>query len=632
MKRWKIVGRSVVWDVTSGDEHTDFIEESSFGVSDIVTYGMESGRMALSHHLTFPSLRIRPNDTCGSYCVESDNASRHKLCIDGVEVHERLCRVTIDGILTLLCADEESGIQTETSLFPAKNEKAFCEEVTVRNVSGTPKKLTLEGAEAELDHTVGPMGICIACRTTDFAPVTLDAGEEYTFSVVYSARLANKPVPEIDVSAEKAARVDTVKRLTSVMELDTGNKTIDTLFYFSKLRAGESVFDTKFGRIHCPGGGPYYAATWCNDQVEYSGPYFAYTGDDVLIDAGMNAYRMYMPFMSDKYLPIPCSVIAEGLDFWSCGDRGDAEMYLYGASRFALAAGDEKLARELLPAIEWCAEYTNRQKMQSGVIHSDTDELERRFPTGDANLSTSCLAYDGYRSAAVLERDFGSEELADEYDKRADELKEAIEAHFGYNIHGFDTYRYYEGCEVLRSWICMPLCVGIFDRAAETAKALTSEYIMTEKGTKTSEEKDTLWDRSTLYTLRGLFAAGEREKATNVLNRYSEIRLLGDHVPYAVEAYPEGKGRHLSAESALYCKVVTEGMLDFAPKGLEKFTLKPVLPVGCDHLYLRNVTACGMNFDVLVEKDGFRVVSRDDDTVLASGGIGERVTVCGKNK
>ena len=34
----------------------------------------------------------------------------------------------------------------------------------------------------------------------------------------------------------------------------------------------------------------------------------------------------------------------------------------------------------------------------------------------------------------------------------------------------------------------------------------------------------------------------------------------GEHVPYPVEAWPEGNQRHLSAESALYCRIFTEGL------------------------------------------------------------------------
>ena len=126
---------------------------------------------------------------------------------------------------------------------------------------------------------------------------------------------------------------------------------------FAKLRAGESIFETITGKYHSPGGRSYYAATWCNDQIEYAGPHFSMTGDAVAIEASLNAYRAYIPFMSDNYTKLPSSIIAEGLDIWEgAGDRGDAAMYLYGASFFCLCLGDRTVAKELYPAIQWCAD------------------------------------------------------------------------------------------------------------------------------------------------------------------------------------------------------------------------------------------------------------------------------------
>jgi hypothetical protein len=51
------------------------------------------------------------------------------------------------------------------------------------------------------------------------------------------------------------------------LTLTTGNDLLDTMFRFAKLRAGESIFRTKGGDVHSPGGGSYYAAVWCNDQA-----------------------------------------------------------------------------------------------------------------------------------------------------------------------------------------------------------------------------------------------------------------------------------------------------------------------------------------------------------------------------
>ena len=79
--------------------------------------------------------------------------------------------------------------------------------------------------------------------------------------------------------------------------------------------------------MHGPGGDSYYAATWCNDQVEYAGPWFAFTGDKLVLEASLNAYSHYMPFMGPNFHRIPSSVIAEGFDIWEgAGDRGDAAM------------------------------------------------------------------------------------------------------------------------------------------------------------------------------------------------------------------------------------------------------------------------------------------------------------------
>jgi cellobiose phosphorylase len=114
----------------------------------------------------------------------------------------------------------------------------------------------------------------------------------------------------------------------------------------------------------------------------------------------------------------------------------------------------------------------------------------------------------------------------------------------------------------------------------------------------------TFWDRSTLYGLRGVFAAGETEKALRFLKYYSERRLLGEHVPYAVEAYPEGNQRHLSAESGLYCRIFTEGVFGMRPTGFNSFNITPRLPKEWNRMALRNIHAFHNQFDVEVTRAG----------------------------
>ncbi len=631
MARWSIhpTENAVLWTPGPDERHVDDYEMAGYRCAFVVTYGTDENGFVLKHHPIFPSLRLRPNNTHATYQLDVPPEKWPAPALNGEPVKEVLRSVKLNGTLQIETVSADGSLKILRRCCPSTDFRAAYELLTVTAAGEDPVAFSLTAGGGEIDQTLGPMGINICEVHTDFDGLSamLKPGESIDCSVAVTGRVANEEPEFDDARTEYRRRLENIDRLTTPMQLDTGNRALDLMFRFAKLRAGESVYDTRYGLIHSPGGYSYFAATWCNDQVEYAGPYFAYTGDENLIEASLNAYRMYMPFMSDRYEPIPSSVIAEGIDYWNgAGDRGDAAMYLYGASRFALTVGDREIARELWPAVRWCAAYCERKKNAAGVIASDRDELEGRFPSGDANLCTSTLCYAGLLAAAELADEFGDDGEGDLYRARASELRLAIEAFFGYEIHGIPAYRYYDGCEVMRSWICMPLCVGIYDRAQATVDALTSEYLMRPDGFLTSEGSETIWDRSTLYTLRGVFASGFTDKAWELLDRYVGNRLLGERVPYAVEAYPEGGRRHLSGESALFCKVILEGLLDLTPSTLSSCTLKPNLPAGLDHLYLTDIRAYGGAFSVYLDRESCRV-TRMNGELLAEGKPGELLTV-----
>lgn len=204
--------------------------------------------------------------------------------------------------------------------------------------------------------------------------------------------------------------------------------------------------------------------------------------------------------------------------------------------------------------------------------------IEGRFPAGKANLCTSTLYYDALRSAVYLGQELGCpRETLRVYKRQTSELAEAIECHFGATVAGYETYRYFDGCTKLRSWICMPLIAGLQNRSEGTVRALLGKELMTENGLLTEQGSSTFWDRSTLYALRGIYIAGQADRATEFLSHYARRRLLGDHVPYPIEAWPEGSQRHLAAESGLFCRVITEGCSGFAPPG----SGASILPLQC---------------------------------------------------
>ena len=432
--------------------------------------------------------------------------------------------------------------------------------------------------------------------------------EKLEYALIYSGKLSEAADVYVAPDYEFAKRNKLVENTFSDLAFESPDTVLNRLFSFAKLRAVESIYQTKGGLMHGPGGGRYYAAIWANDQAEYANPFFPFLGNLEGNESAINAFRHFARFMNDEYKPIPSSIVAEGLDYWNgAGDRGDMAMIAYGASRFALAYGHENTARELWPLIEWCLEYCQRKVNSDGVVSSDSDELEGRFPAGKANLNTASLYYDALISASYLGKALGIDSaVLAKYQAQAQALEVAIEQYFGRNVSGFETYRYYDGNETLRAWICTPLTVGIFKRGEGTIQALFSDKLWTADGLASAAGSTTFWDRATLYALRGVFAAGETRQAMDFLRKYSKRRLLGEHVPYPVEAYPEGNQRHLSAESALYCRIITEGLFGIRPEGFSAFSFSPKLPEGWDKMALRNIKAFNETFDIEVKKAGNR--------------------------
>ena len=124
-----------------------------------------------------------------------------------------------------------------------------------------------------------------------------------------------------------------------------------------------------------------------------------------------------------------------------------------------------------------------------------------------------------------------------------------------------------------------------------------------------------------------MFASGDTRRGLDRLIEYSSRRLLGEHVPYAVEAYPEGGQAHLSAESALYCRIFVEGLFGIRPTGLDAFAMTPRLPDGWDRMSLRAIHAFGRIFDVEIRRAGANLQVRvvpdrgaNTDRIITPGG------------
>ncbi len=636
--RWQInADGSITWPVSSGIPHDDHIEMSGKKISCVLRYGVAAdGSFHATRSLVWPMLRTIPNNTHASLTRRFAPDGFEMVMVNNKPIEpEKTNAITINGTV-LVKSKAGTDLELTRQFFPSADLPVYCEVYTIKNLSG--KKYVVEIPKSDniyyTDPAKGTDG-SYALHATLFngGSYNLQKNDSVSFSILYSGIKANEQIPEANADHEKEKRLAFVQDVWNNLILETPDSVLNREFAFAKIRGAESIFETKGGPMHGPGGEAYYAAIWANDQAEYIGPFFPYLGYAYGNKASLNAYLHFARYMNDAYKPIPSSIIAEGTDIWNgAGDRGDGAMIAYGAARYALASGDKKQAEQLWPLIEWCLEYCHRKLNAEGVVSSDADELEGRFPAGTANLCTSSLYFDALNSAVYLGKDLGKEKKQLMiYKEQAAKLKAAIEKYFGSRIGGFDTYKYYKENDTLRAWICIPLTMGLYERSSGTIDALFSSNLWTPDGLASLAGDKTFWDRSTLYALRGVFAAGENDKALHFLHNYSSRRLLGDHVPYPVEAWPEGSQRQLSAESGLYCRIFTEGLLGIRPTGLHSFIFTPRLPSAWPVMSLRHIRAFDRDIDITVMRAdaGLKVTVSEGDKILVNKFIrdGDPVTV-----
>lgn len=602
-----IENTNIVYHAKANETYANHIEMAGFFCSSIISYGHDADlKMKLMRHVIFPTLRLYPNDTHSSLAHNFNGIS---VKVQGKEIEETVDKVVFDGFIHIFT--HAGDVAIERVFFTARNTPCLVEQLRVTNKASEKVKIEIVNND-ETQITAAAIGADLrqyklACEVENAAGL-MEPGATFNAAAAYIGCNKNETV-KVDTKAEYEARLNFIKELDSKLVITTPEKTLNTMIRYAKIHASENIFQTKGGLMHSPGGGGFYAALWTNNQCEYVNPLFGYLGYGTGFEQAVNCYNLYKKYISaDKALIT--SIIAEGDGIWhGAKDRGDSAMYAYGASRFLLSSGNRELALSFINAIRDCVDFTLSQINEDGVIKSDSDELENRFKSGKANLSTACIAYDALVSSAYLEKELGNLERAEYCASHAEKLRINIENYFGSTVEGYDTYRYCAEETKLRSWICLPLAVGIIDRVQGTTDALLSPHLRMTEGLVTRSGEKTFWDRSTLYALRGLFHAGQQEKAVELLETYSNARLLGTHIPYCVEAFPEGNQAQLSAESGLYVRIYTEGILGYRPTGFNTFLLKPNLPAKWGFIKLTSFSAHNSKIDIEIIsiKDGYTI-------------------------
>lgn len=608
----------------------DHIEMSGRVASHIVSYMIDENRTpSIFLHSAYPNFRITPTATESTFSHNFTELSKVKS--NGKMLAEKNRFVDILGKLTFT-NETDCGLEIRRTFFPAVYTTAIIEKIEIENLN--------EEGESEVEICV-PVGEYVSLpkfspdkteyvsRTdvadetgkmmwglTPYRKDTVKASETKKFYVVYYTRPKTDDIL-VDCLYEEKKRNELINTVLNGIRIETPDPLVNAEFTHAVLRGFESIFDTKAGLMHCPGGGTYYGAIWTNDEIEYSAPFFGYAGYDLAVKATVNAIRMFADEIDHSYTPmtkrkpIPTSISNCGENVWDIvGDRGNTQMFASGAARFLLALGDKELAEELFNAVDYAVDFTKSRTDRFGRVRSDTDELEGRFPTTKYNLSTNAISYDMYMYASRLASELGLSARKYECFNLSAKQRNNILKNFSGNVEGYKTFRYYKHNKVLRSWICMPMCVGIKDNASTTLDALFSEKMYRNGNLKTASNRKTTWDRSLLFALRGGFKAGFPDKVIEYLEEYTLSRLLGMHSPYPYEAYPEGNGRHLSAESILYARIFVEGILRLTVTGFGKFRITPSIPTKWKRFAVRRLVFAGIPIDIEIEDNHLKVLDQ----------------------
>lgn len=527
--------------------------------------------------------------------------------------------VEFDGKLTMRYAMQQ-GLEATRTVYPSVDKALVIEEWELCNRSG--KELEVQVMEGRKQSEPVNRGVTVwHCPAHELKKMMPESVLRFHTNV--QAHADDMTDLKVDGDAESKARRALVDAAwNGPGRLEVPDPMLTAAYALQKLHVLEAPIKTHRGLITHNGSLTYTPGIWANDPVEYSSPLFPFFGDKVLNEASMNMYRIWLSHCQEHGIdPFPGSFEHEELKLTQ-RDRGDDAMVLYGLSKFLLFQGSRKAAEEMWPLIEFSVASVEKHINADFVVASKTDEMEGRYPTGEANLSTSALAYGGYIHAARVARALGKEEVARSYEAKAGRLAMAIEVFFGAEVEGYATYRYFKDNTILRGWILLPLAMDIRDRESGTVAALMSDKLWPERerggDLLAASDRKTEWGRETYYALRVLFKAGKTEATLDLTRKVVQAQIFGPRGPY-----PDEDAIDMLCPGSLYPRVFTEGMFGISPLGFDRFECTPWLPASWPKMALRDVRAFGCAWDLVVERDGAQqkvTVVREGKQVFSGSG------------
>ena len=517
-------------------------------------------------------------------------------------------KAAFDGMLTFTYP-ENHGVEVTRKVYPSNTNPLIIEQWKLQNNSTRPIRIAIPAVRRQIPGSyrrrIEKADVLIAeVILPEVKTTTIEPGKSLQFTQRIQCKQTTAPDVEFDLNAEYCDRLALAQAAyRGPGRLETPDPMLDLAFTLQKFHVLECPINTYKGVISHNGSLRYSPGIWANDPVEYSSPVFPFFGSSLLNEAGLNMYRVWQDYCKKNGIdPFPGSFEHPDLRLVQ-RNRGDDAMLLYSLPKFLMFLGDRKAAEEFWPLVQFSARSVEAHKTADGIIASRTDEMEGRYPTGKANLSTSSLAYGGYCQAARLARSLGKTDQAREFDENAAELRKAIESYFGAEVEGYKTYRYYDGNTVLRGWILLPLAMDITERQQATVDAMISDKLWPNRLTGgdilAASTRKTEWARETYYALRVLFKAGRTEEALKLTRCVVKAQVFGNEGPY-----PDEDAIDMLCPGSLYPRIFTEGVFGIVPTGLDSFECTPWLPEAWPKMALKDMRAFGHAWDMVVQRDG----------------------------
>lgn len=208
-------------------------------------------------------------------------------------------KIEFNGLLTFYQSAE--GVEIKHMVSPAYDKKALVERIELKNTEDKKKLFTVENKKPykKISKVFRGENKAQAVFTDAFLNGEYMPGKSqnvclkpFEKKVILVCSGAEKLTAQ-EIENQLDLRFRFIEQMHNCMQIVTPDERINSMTEFCKIRAAESIFNTKSGLMHGPGGGNYYVALWTNDQCEYANPLFAYLGYPVAEAQSVNCYKLF---------------------------------------------------------------------------------------------------------------------------------------------------------------------------------------------------------------------------------------------------------------------------------------------------------------------------------------------------